>query len=587
MYQTYQSVHSFGAHTKKFLCLTIVWNSVIAVPLIFQSETLEEKTYPTVNTIAKMNNSNYTISINENNETITTTVSSIEGTGGVVEIQTETCDDPLKEFVSPVRGIPRCCRKCEPGNGMLRLCSNTEDTQCRPCKPGFEFSPFRSATKKCLHCRRCEEIHPLAKTRNECTPITDTICQCEKPYYMSEKEQTCKPCTVCKPGEGIVQACGWNSDTQCQSCPAGFWSAQSIDNVKCIPCQSCGKDQVLVKQCSPTSDTLCCPLNNPNCTHELSMYFDYSAYDQESDTSNNNNKSNQMLPIYCSIMGLIIISLLCYVVYKLWRQREASKNAKLTDSYNSNKTDLLDRTSCLDNNHLQHRRISSGFINNNNNNAHLPNHSPQSTTELNNTINSTPDNDINNHLQFNDIIVGHEKAPLLGKLDHSNSSFSNFEQKPISVIPMNILGVICYRLSQHGWQELANIMDLETSKFDQLPSEVTSDLLSAAMEAQNTVESHLKLCNQDNPNTIQSITNNNPKNNLTMTVSMFQYMCLQNVNLGQLMNSLQKLNRSDLVALIQQHTGIIKLKKSINHSNEEYKDKTKSMKSKEIFQIEN
>ncbi|VDO76029.1 unnamed protein product [Schistosoma margrebowiei] len=293
-----------------------------------------------------------------------------------------------------------------------------------------------------------------------------------------------------------------------------------------------------------------------------------------------------MLPIYCSIMGLIIISLLCYVVYKLWRQREASKNAKLTDSYNSNKTDLLDRTSCLDNNHLQHRRISSGFINNNN--AHLPNHSPQSTTELNNTINSTPDNDINNHLQFNDIIVGHEKAPLLGKLDHSNSSFSNFEQKPISVIPTNILGVICYRLSQHGWQELANIMDLETSKFDQLPSEVTSDLLSAAMEAQNTVESHLKLCNQDNSNTIQSITNNNPKNNLTMTVSMFQYMCLQNtVNLGQLMNSLQKLNRSDLVALIQQHTGIIKSKKSINHSNEEYKNKTKSIKSKENFQIEN
>ncbi|VDO75245.1 unnamed protein product [Schistosoma curassoni] len=101
MYQTYQSVHSFDAHTKstmaymynfkvfiEFLCLTIVWNSVIAVPLIFQSETLEGKTYPTVNTIAQMNNSNYTISSNENNETVTTTVSSIEGTGGVVEIQT-------------------------------------------------------------------------------------------------------------------------------------------------------------------------------------------------------------------------------------------------------------------------------------------------------------------------------------------------------------------------------------------------------------------------------------------------------------------------------------------------------------------
>uniref|UniRef100_A0A5K4F877 TNFR n=1 Tax=Schistosoma mansoni TaxID=6183 RepID=A0A5K4F877_SCHMA len=313
---------------------------------------------------------------------------------------------------------------------------------------------------------------------------------------------------------------------------------------------------------------------------------DYSAYDQESDISDNNNKSNQMLPIYCSIMGLIIISLLCYVVYKLWRQREASKNAKLADSYNSNKTDLLDRTSCLDNNHLQHRRISSGFVNNS---AHLPNHSPQSANELNNIADSTPDNDINNQLQFNDIIYGHEKAPLLGKLDHSNSSFNNFEQ-PITVIPMNILGVICYRLSQHGWQELASMLDLETSKFDQLPSEITSDLLSATMEAQTTAESHLKQCNQDNSNTIQPITNNNNnnKNNLTMTVSMFQYMCLQNtVNLGQLMNSLQKLNSPDLVALIQQQIGIIKSKKTINQSNEEYKTKTKSIKSKENFQIEN
>ncbi|VDP42185.1 unnamed protein product [Schistosoma margrebowiei] len=95
------SVHSFDAHTKRtitcmynfkvfieFLCLTIVWNSVIAVPLIFQSETPEGKTYPTVNTTAQMNNSNYTISSNEYNETVTTTVNSIEGTGGVVEIQT-------------------------------------------------------------------------------------------------------------------------------------------------------------------------------------------------------------------------------------------------------------------------------------------------------------------------------------------------------------------------------------------------------------------------------------------------------------------------------------------------------------------
>ncbi|CAH8456359.1 unnamed protein product [Schistosoma turkestanicum] len=595
-----QPVYSYNAHTIRYmykfkvfielLCLSIVWNSVIAGPLIFQSEVLEEKISAIFNT-TPINLSNDTVNISNNSKTVVmTTVNITEGTDDIVEIQTETCNDPFEEFVSPVRGTPRCCRKCEPGTGMLRLCSNTEDTQCRPCKPGFEFSPIRSATKKCLQCRRCEELHSLAKTRTECTPVTDTVCQCEKPYYMSEREQTCKPCTVCKPGEGIVQACSWNSDTQCQSCPAGFWSAQTIDNVKCIPCQSCGKDQIVVKQCSSTSDTLCCPINNPNCTHDLSVYFDYTAYNQEDLSSENSNKSNQMLPIYCSIMGLIIISLLCYVVYKLWRQRKASKNAKLTDSYNTHKIDLLDRTSCLDNNnHLQHQRISSGFINNNNNNANLPNHSPQSITEMNNIVNSTPDNNnFNNHLQYSDIIVGHEKAPLLEKSDHSNNSLNNFEQLSITAIPMNILGIICYRLSQHGWQELASIMNLETSKFDQLPSEVTSDLLSAAIEAQTTVESNLQSCNPDNTTTIQSTMKNNHTNDLTMTVSMFQYIYLQNtMNLGQLMNYLQKINRPDLVVLLQQQIGIIKSKKPMSHSNEEYKNKTKSMKSKENFQIEN
>ncbi|TNN08705.1 Tumor necrosis factor receptor superfamily member 16 [Schistosoma japonicum] len=587
MTRVYQIIHFFNINNKQtstcvytfsifieLLYFIIIWNSVLAGPFIFQIEHMEKKNDELVNITSQLLENNKTTGRNNYNETETTTPGTTDGTGDVVEIQTETCNDPYEEFVSPVHGTPRCCRKCEPGTGMLRLCSNKEDTQCRPCKPGFEFSPIRSATKKCLQCRRCEELHPLAKTRTECTPITDTICQCEKLYYMSEKEQTCKPCTVCQPGEGIVKACSWNSDTQCQSCPAGFWSAQTIDNVKCIPCQSCGKDQVLVRQCSSISDTLCCPLNNPNCTHELSS--DYSTYDQDGDIPENGNKSNQMLPIYCSIMGLIIISLLCYVVYKLWRQREASKNAKLTDSYNitigCNKTDLLDRTSCLDNHHLQQQRISPGFVNtaitNINNNTNVSNHSPQSISEIDKIVSVTSDN--NNNNQYNDLTVGHEKAPLLGTSDNSNK---NYEQ-PVTGIPLNILGVICYRLSQNGWRELASTMNLDTSQFNQLPLEVTSDLLSAAMEAQTNAESQLKSSHPNNSNTLQQTkTDNNHENDLRMTVSMFRYICIQNtVNLGQLINYLHKINRSDLVGLLQQQqTGTMKTKKS----SEEHKNKTK------------
>nr|CAH8830650.1 unnamed protein product [Trichobilharzia regenti] len=201
--------------------------------------------------------------------------------------------------------------------------------------------------------------------------------------------------------------------------------------------------------------------------------------------SDNGNKPNQMLPIYCSIMGLIIISLLAYVVYKLWKQREASKNAKLSDAYNigCNKNNLLDRTTCVDNHHFQHHMISSDLLN----------HSPQSITEI------TKEASNNNNNNNNDLILGHEKEPLLGKSVGLNNSSDCLEQ-PLTVVPMNILGVICYRLSQHGWQDLANTMNLDTNKFDKATASNASDLLTATLEAQETVESHLKSCNPDNLN---------------------------------------------------------------------------------------
>ncbi|CAH8832960.1 unnamed protein product [Trichobilharzia szidati] len=74
-----------------------------------------------------------------------------------------------------------------------------------------------------------------------------------------------------------------------------------------------------------------------------------------------------------------------------------------------------------------------------------------------------------------------------------------------------------------------------------------------------------------------------------MTVSLIQYIYKNNtLNLGQLINYLQKLNRPDLIALIQQQQTVNKLKNTSGYSSEENKSKTKSMKStKENFSIEN
>ncbi|CAH8478254.1 unnamed protein product [Heterobilharzia americana] len=93
------------------------------------------------------------------------------------------------------------------------------------------------------------------------------------------------------------------------------------------------------------------------------------------------------------------------------------KNSKLSDAYSigCNKNDLLD-SNCMDN----HHRISTGF-------SH---HSPQSITLTNKNISEIPDDNHNNnnndsnHLQYTDLVVGHEKEPLLGKSDISNNSSS-------------------------------------------------------------------------------------------------------------------------------------------------------------------
>lgn len=63
------------------------------------------------------------------------------------------------------------------------------------------------------------------------------------------------------------------------------------------------------------------------------IYLDYSDYFHESQAIENLKQQNKMLPIYCSIMGLIIFILLGYVIYKLWKQRTTMTSAKLNDTF--------------------------------------------------------------------------------------------------------------------------------------------------------------------------------------------------------------------------------------------------------------
>lgn len=84
-----------------------------------------------------------------------------------------------------------------------------------------------------------------------------------------------------------------------------------------------------------------------NFPHFSPMSTEYAAsYPGDMDPSSRGDiviRQNQMLPIYCSIMGMIIISLLLYVIYKLWKQREAMASAKLSEVFANGTGNGLDK----------------------------------------------------------------------------------------------------------------------------------------------------------------------------------------------------------------------------------------------------
>ncbi|TGZ67863.1 hypothetical protein CRM22_004569 [Opisthorchis felineus] len=452
--------------------------------------------------------------VNVGNKTVVTEFS---------EQHLETCPGPMEEFVSPVRGSPRCCRMCGPGTGMLRLCTDADDTQCIGCEPGVEFSPTTSATLKCQQCRRCQDIHPLATTRIVCTPTTDTECGCMKGYYMSVNNQTCKACTVCKPNEGVIRPCEWNADTQCQACPAGFWSASVGDTVKCIPCKTCAENEVMVRNCRENEDALCCPKTNVNCTLSPVFGFDYTRYEQNGEASDTSSKQNQMLPIYCSIMGFIIVFLLLYVVYKLWKQREAMTNAKLCEVY-----------------------TSSGYST-----VKLPVNSAQ----MDSVLNGPCDGDgggAADHVKSENIsrlttkhLCGanrqQERDPLIANFETGANELSYLEIQLVT-LQRDVLGMICFQLSRSGWREMATNMDIPTTSLlgpSANDSEFATQLAQAAQEAKHLI---LK----------ESTTQNSPdEDTIKASARLLAKLCQQpTANVRVLLTELERINRGDIVAFI-------------------------------------
>ncbi|VDP86510.1 unnamed protein product [Echinostoma caproni] len=297
---------------------------------------------------------------------------------------------------------------------------------------------------------------------------------------------------------------------------------------------------------------------------------DYAAsYPHDSDSSASGDvviKQNQMLPIYCSIMGMIIISLLLYVVYKLWKQREAMASAKLSEVF-ANGTNGMDKA-------LIRTPPPPGATNT----TSGPSPTVVAVTEATHPSGMTNLGAVEGH-HYDDELHHHhhahsqcgtetrshtkrsghkardshtstvpEKHPLIPNAKSSSTERDYLEQPVNVVVPQNTLGFVCYSLAQNGWRELAvttgfNSTDLD--QLDQLTSEqrtpwpLPDNLLQAARDA-------------------KSHESGAPHSELELTQAVLVVSKLleqQDMTFGTFLTALGQSNRSDLVTMLASTNG--------------------------------
>ncbi|XP_066288214.1 tumor necrosis factor receptor superfamily member 1B-like [Branchiostoma lanceolatum] len=96
-------------------------------------------------------------------------------------------------------GNPVCvpCSSCSPGYGVLRPCTEYQDTVCEACEPGKTFSGTDSTWRRCESCVKCA-THELR--RRECTPTRNGRCgSCETGWFHNDITGDCDVCSWCYP----------------------------------------------------------------------------------------------------------------------------------------------------------------------------------------------------------------------------------------------------------------------------------------------------------------------------------------------------------------------------------------------------
>ncbi|XP_066061198.1 tumor necrosis factor receptor superfamily member 16 isoform X2 [Chamaea fasciata] len=221
---------------------------------------------------------------------------------------------------------------------------------CPPGVPaGVTFSDTVSATEPCKPCTQCVGLQSMSAP---CVESDDALCRCAYGYFQDEASGSCRECRVCQAGFGLMFPCKDSQDTVCEECPEGTFSSVANFVDPCLPCTTCEENEVLVRECTAVADAECRGLHPRWTTPSPSLggpetpeaatrdppgtegaaSAATSAVPGTATAAMGSSRpvvthggSDNLIPVYCSILAAVVVGLVAYIAFKRWNSCKQNK----------------------------------------------------------------------------------------------------------------------------------------------------------------------------------------------------------------------------------------------------------------------
>ncbi|XP_023141794.1 tumor necrosis factor receptor superfamily member 11B [Amphiprion ocellaris] len=160
---------------------------------------------------------------------------------------------PKYQYLDPVTSDLLLCDQCPPGTAVKHHCTADTPTECQPC-PERHFAENWHWGDSCQYCTSVCKENQLVK--QQCNSTHDQLCECAAGFHLVV--EFCIAHSTCPPGYGVTAAGTPVSNTVCERCPDGHFSAGGSSTEPCQPHRNCSDLGLkTLRWGTSTSDSLC------------------------------------------------------------------------------------------------------------------------------------------------------------------------------------------------------------------------------------------------------------------------------------------------------------------------------------------